>query len=82
MYSYIRETEKLVSAEPWNLDLHKLDFLYPSRVYQSTGCPKKIGILSRFEFLYLGGVFLGVKNISKNFGNQKYIGLYSKILNK
>ena len=35
MYSYIGETEKLGSAEPWNLDLHKLDFLYPSRVYQS-----------------------------------------------
>ena len=46
------------------------------------GVPKKIGILSSFEFLDLGGVFLGVKNNSKNFGNKKYIGLYSKILSK
>ena len=28
---------------------------------------KKIGILYSFEFLGLGGVFLGVKNNSKNF---------------
>ena len=35
------------------------------------GVPKKIGILSSFEFLYLGGVFLGVKNNSENFGNKK-----------
>ena len=49
----------------------------------STGCPKKkIGILSSFEFLDLGGVFLRVKNNSKNFGNKKNIGLYSKILSK
>ena len=27
--------------------------------------------LSDFEFLTLGGVFLGVKNDSKNFGNKK-----------
>ena len=46
----------------------------------STGCPKKIGILSSFEFLDLGGVFTEVKN--KNFGNKKDIGLYSKILSK
>ena len=46
------------------------------------GVPKKIGILSSFEFLGLGGVFLGVKNNSKNFGNKKNIGLYSKILSK
>ena len=39
------------------------------------GVPKKIGILSSFEFL-------GVKNNSKNFGNKKNIGLYSKILSK
>ena len=31
------------------------------------GVPKKIVILSGFEFLTLGGVFLGVKNNSKNF---------------
>ena len=46
------------------------------------GVPKKIGLLSSFEFLDLGGVFLGVKNNSKNFGNKKNIGLYSKILSK
>ena len=46
------------------------------------GVPKKIGILSSFEFLDLEGVFLGVKNNSKNFGNKKNIGLYSKILSK
>ena len=49
---------------------------------QLQGVPKKIGILSSFEFLDLGGVFLGVKNNSKNFGNKKNIGLYSKILSK
>ena len=43
---------------------------------------KKMGLLSSFEFLGLGGVFLGVKNNSKNFGNKKNIGLYSKILSK
>ena len=48
----------------------------------TTGCPKKMGLLSRFEFLDLGGVFLGVKNYSKNFGNKKNIGLYGKILSK
>ena len=35
------------------------------------GVPKKIGILSSSDFLGLGGVFLGVKNNSKNFGNKK-----------
>ena len=43
---------------------------------------KKIGILSSFEFLGLWGVFLGVKNNSKNFGNKKNIWLFSKILSK
>ena len=32
-----------------------------------TGCPKKMVILSGFEFMTLGGVFLGVKNNSENF---------------
>ena len=36
-------------------------------------------ILSGFEFLTLGGVFLGVKNNSKNKRNNR---LYSKILSK
>ena len=35
------------------------------------GVPKKIGILSSSDFLGLGGVFLGVKNNSKNFGNKE-----------
>ena len=48
----------------------------------TTGCPKKIGLLSSFEFLGLGGVFLGVKNNSKNFGNKKNIRLFRKILSK
>ena len=34
------------------------------------GVLKRIGLLSSFEFLGLGGVFLGVKNNSKNFGNK------------
>ena len=46
------------------------------------GVPKKIVILSSFEFLDLGGFFSGVKNNSKNFGNKKDIGLFSKILSK
>ena len=46
------------------------------------GVPKKIGILSSFEFLGLGGVFLREKNNSKNFGNKKNKGLFSKILSK
>ena len=46
------------------------------------GVPKKIGLLSSFEFLGLGGEFLGVKNNSKNFGNKKNLGVFSKILRK
>ena len=46
------------------------------------GVPKKMLLLSSFEFLTLGGVFLGVKNNSKNFGNKKNIRLFSKILSK
>ena len=43
---------------------------------------KKMGLLSSFEFLGFGGVFLGVKNNSKNFGNKKDIGSFGKILSK
>ena len=46
----------------------------------STGCPKKNGDSERFWVFDLGGVFLGVKNNSKNFGNKKNIRLFSKIL--
>ena len=35
-----------------------------------------------FDFLILGGLFSGVKKNSKNFGNKKNIGLFSKILRK
>ena len=35
-----------------------------------------------FEFLTFGGVFLGVKNNSKNSGNKKNKRLFSKILSK
>ena len=48
----------------------------------STGCPKKTLCLSSFEFLTLGGVFWGLNNNSKNFGNKKDIGLFSKFLSK
>ena len=42
------------------------------------GVPKKIGILSSFEFFGLGGVFVGVKNNSKNFENKKILGCLAK----
>ena len=35
-----------------------------------------------FEFLTLEGLFLGVKNNSKNSGNKKNTRLFSKILSK
>ena len=35
------------------------------------GVPKKMLLLSGFEFLTMGGVFLGVKNDFKNFENQQ-----------
>ena len=46
------------------------------------GVPKKVSVKPIFEFETLGGVFLGVKNNSKNFGNKKNIRLLSKILSK
>ena len=42
------------------------------------GVPKKMVILSGFEFLTLGGVFTGVKNNSKNFGNKTILGCLGK----
>ena len=59
---------------PWNINYHLWVNLQ--------GVPKKMVIWKGFEFLTLGGVFLEVKNNSKNFGNKKDIGLYSKILSK
>ena len=49
---------------------------YKSQKY--TGCPKKMSIKPIFEFQTLGGVFLGVKNNSKNFGNKKIVGSLAK----
>ena len=46
--------------------------------FATTGCPKKMVIRKGFEFLTLGGVFLGVKNNSKNFGNKKILGCLAK----
>ena len=46
------------------------------------GVPKKVIFKLIFAFLSLGGVFLGVKNNSKNFGNKKNVRLLSKILSK
>ena len=46
------------------------------------GVPKKMVILSGFEFLTIGGVFLGVKINSKNSGTKKNNRLFSKILSK
>ena len=43
------------------------------------GVPKRMLLLSGFEFLTFGGVFLGVKNNPKNFGNQKILGCLAKI---
>ena len=51
-------------------------------ISKTTGCPKKMHLLSSFEFLTLEAVFLGVKNNSNNFGNKKNITLFSKILSK
>ena len=67
------------------LHLYPLELLpevqqFMSLQVNSTGCPKKIGLLSIFEFLGLGGVYLDVKINSKNFGNKKNIRLLSKIL--
>ena len=46
--------------------------LMATKVNNDTGCPKKIWFKPIFEFLTLGGVFLGVKNNFKNFGGKKY----------
>ena len=45
-----------------------------------TRCPNKMSLLSGFEFLRMGGVFLQVKNNSKNNGNgtKKILGCLAK----
>ena len=42
------------------------------------GVPKKMWFKPIFEFMTLEGVFLGVKNSSKNFGNKKILGYLAK----
>ena len=39
-------------------------------MFKLQGVPKKMVFREGFQFLTLGGVFLGVKNNSKNFGTQ------------
>ena len=57
--------------------------MYSSKYsWKYTGCPKKVTFKLIFEFLSWGGVFLGVKKNSKNFGNKKNIWLLNKILRK
>ena len=46
----------------------------------STGCLKKMSLLSGSEFLILGRVSLGVKNNSENFGNNRNMRLFRKFL--
>ena len=46
------------------------------------GVPKKMPFKPIFEFQTLVGVFLGVKNNSKNFENKNNYRLLSKILSK
>ena len=55
---------------------------YINGLLQVQGVPKKMWFKPIIDFLTLEGVFLRVKNNSKNFGNKKNIGLYSKILSK
>ena len=43
----------------------------PEKLVKLQGVPKKMWFKPIFEFLTLGGVFLGVKNNSKNFGTKK-----------
>ena len=46
------------------------------------GVPKKMVIMSGFEFLTLEGVFLEVRRNSKNFLLYKRFGLFNKIWSK
>ena len=44
------------------------------------GVPKKVSVKPNLELQNLGGVFLGVKNNSKNFENKKIVGCLAKFL--
>ena len=68
--------------------LNKLSCLYQSQSDSKVsvvhllvilqGVPKKMVIQKGFEFLTLGGVFLGVKNNSKSSGTKKILGCLAK----
>ena len=49
----------------------KLDSLFMAISQILQGVPKKMSLLSGFEFLTLGGVFLGVKKILRTLGTKK-----------
>ena len=61
------------TSKAYKLEYQKLIFFGKLQ-----GVPKKMVIRKGFEFLTLGGVFLGVKNNSKNFGNKKILGCLAK----
>ena len=54
-----------------------IDICYISLSYLQS-VPKKVSVKPIFEFQTLGGVFLGVKNNSKNFENQKKVDSLAK----
>ena len=90
----LRESSKITRQKQWQLkgrsveplcyyQIHrvhkkKLDSLFMAISQILQGVPKKMSLLSGFEFLTLWGVFLGVKNNSKNFGNKKIYGCLPK----
>ena len=57
------------------LEYHHLDYKLDYRIQ---GVPKKVSVKPIFKFQTLGGVFFGVKNNSKNFGNKKIVGSLAK----
>ena len=72
----IRITKKRISKQlVWKIDTQ-------NQTYKIQGVPKKVSVKPIFEFETLGGVFLGVKNNSKNFGNKNNSRFFSKILSK
>ena len=65
----VNEPKSITGNQPMCAYIDLDGFWYSESCLQ--GVPLKNGILSSFEFLDLGGVFFGVKNNSKNFGNKK-----------
>ena len=53
-----------------------LDITFFDKIIQ--GVPKKVSVKPIFKFQTLGGVFFGVKNNSKNFGNKDIVGSLAK----